>query len=398
MGIISEDVDKALQSLWNYVGREPKWQDRLGDTLFSLVAGSAWQQDIEFEVLSAEFGEGDLWYLANAYALEWLATREWGDSKEVLIKEYLARHSWRETPRACAYLRGLCEGGGLVLWEVVDSQPGKHFDVRFLDEKDGEAVRVRDAEASENLMRWHVLAGRLVQVGNEYAMGDGALVFEPREADRALAMWDEVDEFLEQELRRAQNVGRRRLSKAQKSELGAKSDEHGLVMAAFWAWAALRHEELASKAQRAENSDGEVLVLVRTTYPVLGEAPEVESRLDAAANLGRDVQGRDWKWYSGSPDAEGGPAILGHVSMDGSELVLETGSEERGERGARMLEELLGGLVGAPDVMHESFGDAIQRWRTYGASDAGSDGKHGGRLLVAAAIRRLIGIFRPQAD
>jgi hypothetical protein len=119
------------------------------------------------------------------------------------------------------------------------------------------------------------------------------------------------------------------------------------------------------------NYDGEAVVVARVRLPLRGDPAAVCRALDGCAELERNDDDEVWSWVVGADEIAagsvetlpgGGRPIRGFVELvakpaggagkrgggkrSGAALVLETNSRERGERGRKMLEELLGDQLG----------------------------------------------------
>ena len=143
------------------------------------------------------------------------------------------------------------------------------------------------------------------------------------------------------------------------------------------------------------NSEGDEVVFHELTFRLAPKASStlVERRLQQLDSLRRENE-TYWNWIGGhAPTSAGtdkdlswnvtledGSVVLGAIELKGRTLVLNVNSEARAERGKAMLEEALGGLLGAPLTK-------IQTDRAVEGGERGQPYPAGARHLARGADR-----------
>lgn len=219
----------------------------------------------------------------------------------------------------------------LRLYEVVDVVPGRS--VTLHDVMDERQVTVVERMGSRSLQRATLLAARVMPgPGSTQAVMESGAIPYPGLAARGIV--EQTRQYLREHL---------------EDEPGATSSEFykELVLELFRAWAQLLVEP---PIPRLSNTDGEEMLWTRTHFEVL-DAEALRNALDGHKELSRDQDEDTWRWLGRS---SGGQEVsLGRVELSGAELLLETNSRERGERGRALVEEAAGELVAFRVTSHE---------------------------------------------
>lgn len=337
-----------LSKLIKWLMQEP-WGGFLQDIMGLHLGPAMTAFELEFEeiddVLGGMWG-ATLWGVAFEDAL----TRRLDGRTPV--DAYLERRGWTESTGTKRYLAAL-QTSVMSLYEVSELTPGQSFRARDLL-RGGEPVLVRERSASRTLKTWDRIAARLVPQGDRIVLSGGLLAYTP-----------EGCELLAEALRDAASPRKRRRSRP--PPLTWTGTEDGLREAAplftvAWLFDALPRA-MGLVQPGLHNSEGDEVVFHELTFRLAPKASStlVERRLQQLDSLRRENE-TYWNWIGGhAPTSAGtdkdlswnvtledGSVVLGAIELKGRTLVLNVNSEARTDRGKAMLEEALGGLLGAP--------------------------------------------------
>jgi hypothetical protein len=209
----------------------------------------------------------------------------------------------------------------VALYEVEAARPGEGITVRDL--WTGERIEVRERTASRQLVRWDLLAARLVpeSPGGPVLMEGGSYVL-PVAAGAAML----------RTLRRARREFARRMPAADDRTFWKRQ---GYRFNHFW----LEHVALRP-APRTVTVEGDDLVRARAVFDVRDELA-VARALAAHPDLA-DEGGGVYAWTEAAPR---GRRRLGTVRAAGGRLDVECLSAERADRARRLLESAAGDAV-----------------------------------------------------
>ena len=235
------------------------------------------------------------------------------------MQEYLLKHGAGLRPRE----RELVEAWShsfFGLYEVREVKAGSGVEVKDL--VTGDVLFVHDVNMSNKLVRWDGLLARVVpgERGHEFS-GVGITV--PRNHLEPLRAWMEEDrlrtgmpwpEYLKHNLPRIRR---------QPEEL---------------------HAEWIESLQLS-NTDGEELLFSKAVYRVVDHAA-LMAVLRSHPEISKDDEGQRFVWLRG-PAEEEGRTVLGSIRIEDAEIVFESNSKQRHERGKRMLAKLAG-----PELKH----------------------------------------------
>ncbi|MGE0867524.1 MAG: DUF1841 family protein [Kofleriaceae bacterium] len=238
-----------------------------------------------------------------------------------VVDRFLAARG-RSIPRGQVAALMALQQSWASLFEVVSVQVGTGLELRDL--LSGETVRVREVSASEQAKKWDVLLAWLMPVDDHLEL-TGAVCFVPR------PHLDVVRGAFVAAIAEARNEYPELLDRQ---------------LAAMVAWApvkALRAAARELQMPALATSDGDGVLFCKAHYGVADEA-RVRERLERAPELMFD--GTSYAWLEPTDgDKRARPVVLGNVQLGNGELVLETMSRERNERGKRMLETAVGALI-----------------------------------------------------
>jgi hypothetical protein len=231
-----------------------------------------------------------------------------------IMREYLLKHGAGLAPRE----RELIEAWSLsyvALYEVREVKVGSGLEVKDL--VTGDVFFVHDVSLSKKLVRWDGLLARVVpgERGHEFS-GVGIAV--PRNQLEPMRAWMEEDrlrtglpwpEYLKRNLPRIRR---------QPEKLHTK-------------WV---------ESLQLSNTDGDELLFSKAVYRLVDRAALI-AVLQNCPEIDKDDEGQRYVWLRG-PAGEEGRTVLGSIRIEGAELVFESNSKKRNQRGKRMLAELAG--------------------------------------------------------
>jgi hypothetical protein len=203
----------------------------------------------------------------------------------------------------------------VALYEVREVKVGSGLEVKDL--VNGEISFVHDVSLSKHLVRWDGLLARVVpgERGHEFS---GVGINVPRKQLEPLRAWMEEDrlrtgmpwpEYLKRNLPRIRR---------QPAELHAE-------------WV---------ESLKLSNTDGDEILFSKAVYRVV-DRETLTAVLRSHPEISKDDEGQRYVWLRGPAEQEG-RTVLGSIRIEGAELVFESNSKKRNQRGKRMLAELAG--------------------------------------------------------
>jgi hypothetical protein len=207
----------------------------------------------------------------------------------------------------------------LRLYEIEDVRRDEGFALRDL--WSGAELSVRERQATRQLVRWDLIAARIVEGPQRVPVIEAApYAFNAEHKAPLLRM-----------LRRLHRV-----SKAvRRSEDQFLRDAVPLLNAAWLRYVA------CPPMPELRTLDGEGLVLCRSAFDV-ADWPAVRAALQASGDFEAANADTELTWLA---PGDGERRILGRVAIRGARLTLETMSRERAERGKALIAELAPGLA-----------------------------------------------------
>ncbi len=353
---------------------------------------------------------GEAAFASSVYgpAFEDFLTRT-NESEESIVDEYLRRRGFKESAPGRRYLAALGDSV-MSLYEVREAVPGSHLMLRDLV-RSGETVRVEERSGSRQLVRWDIVATRVVSHNRHWIASGVLLKFEPSSAEelkndlREIA--GEIREDLDQRFSETAAEPDVDFAAAMTedaaldpgldvklSELAGTDDPDALAdfvdrkflevtmgLALYHAaplftrvWLEQTLERLHAPPPELRNYDGEPILWTETRWTIAPRAvSEAAQRLDGAGDrqLYRSNPGEQrWDWegnkalsrgpyvtvpHDASSEADEVPdrVSLGSIEIDRGVLLLRTNSEGRAVRGRTLLESILAGLLGAAEVSRQ---------------------------------------------
>ncbi len=243
------------------------------------------------------------------------------------------------TDRERRYLE-LARESCLRLYEVVETVPGET--VTLEDLIDNSRVTVVERTASRTLERATLVAARLMPGPGTapWVIEAGFLAFSLM-AKRSIV--EQAREYL-REFRSHHPNG------------SVVAFFKSLAPALYQAWVQLLVEP---PIPSLVNTDNEEVLWTMIRFAV-NDAAELTRALDANAELQRDDdEAPAWSWVRA--DAKGNLVNLGRLELRDDELVLETNSRERGDRGRTLVESVAGIAVSFRMASHEDLSQSLER-------------------------------------
>jgi hypothetical protein len=308
-----------------------------------------------------------------------------------IVGDYLKRRGWKESAGNKAYMTGLRDSV-MSLYEVSNIQPGRSFFARDLI-RGGEPVLVSERTATETLKPWDRLAMRLLDIRGTMIIGGGLLPFEHEPSEKLIAAFGRfknrvsanIPEIMDELGIDGSDLELDRL-------IGSATNEAELLRNLAPAFSLLFLANLLDRivnpaVPQLTNSDGEGIEFMRLVYRLAhGVTPaQVRAALDQAPDL-NGASETFWNWLeaknrtrknrkaSGAnklgfmTTMDDGSIVLGTIELKSKTLELCTNSETRADRGRRMLEPLLDGLVGAPLVERQTLDQVLSEHDEHGSS------------------------------
>ena len=258
-----------------------------------------------------------------------------GDGVGPTVAEVLSiREGARMTKGERAYLdRAIASHVRLYEVEAVDRGVG--FTLKDL--WTGETVRVRERAATESIMKWDLMAARIVEDGDGAWVIDGSIfTYPPRAKSEILRA-----------LRALHRTFRKKFSGADEAMFFK-----GIVMFFNQWWLDWTVFPPLPKVVTAE---GDEMMFTAVRFDVRDVA-DLIAALDHAPEFERN-RDRSYRWIENLTDD--GVRSLGTITIDGLRLVLETTSKPRGRRGRKAIERAAGDAVSYRSVGYQTMAEAL---------------------------------------
>lgn len=265
-----------------------------------------------------------------------------------MIDDYLKRRGWKETARNRAYIAGL-KNSVMSLYEASEIKPGASFLARDLI-RGGEPVLISERIATKTIRPWDRLALRIVELGGKNVIGGGLL---PIDLDDSEILLVEIDEAAGSDPPQAGELAQLFSRIFLQSMIGKAMDPDEPVVV---------------------NSEGDAVEFIRIIFRLAENAEHsaVRDALEDSTDF-VPVAPDQWSWIecekptdkSGLSNEHGslalvttnssGDLVLGNVELKAKTVEMSVNSKVRAERGQRILEKLLEGLVGFPLMEHQTL-------------------------------------------
>ncbi len=308
-----------------------------------------WRHEFDEDRERAErrFWEGALELLAEDEAREvaaqgevffqdWFTTDFRLASGETLLERFMEREGPRLRPGERRYL-SRARLTHLRPYEVVGVRPEEGLDLLDLWAK--KRIRVRERLGTRQLVRWDVLAARVMLGEDGVPVLDGMPYLYPARAKDAIL----------EDLRRVHRRFRARVP-------GDDVDFFKRFGSLFFLWW-VQHVVLASRL-RVRTAEGDEMVFANVVFDVLDQ-DALDRALGGHPDLARQDDG-SYAWHE-PETADGFRRGLGTFVPSRERVVLETTSRARAERGRAFLEALAGAAVRHRATSLESVEQAMRR-------------------------------------
>lgn len=337
-----------LSALVKFLGRDDwalHFEEVMGDHFWPVMD--------EFGLDHEEIGEvlGDHWAMTLwGCAFEDFLTQVFEPDGKTFVDIYLKSRGFKETARSKAYLKAISTSA-ISLYEVSEVVPGESFLARDLL-RGGDPVEVSEGTATWTLRQWEKIAARIVHVGGTNVITGGVL---PYSMEASEALLEGLKEF----------SGKKKRSR---KKLILDDDTLRLAAPLFthaWLFDSLP-KVLGDSQPLVCNSDGDDIVFHEVRFPIEVDitGKDIADRFAGRDDL-RQENPQFWNWLGrppakgtarpGHPDAliagvtmEDGTPVLGNLEIKGRFLVLMVNSAERAQRGAELVQNILGKMVRAP--------------------------------------------------
>ncbi|TIO81682.1 MAG: hypothetical protein E5X74_27990 [Mesorhizobium sp.] len=333
-----------LKGLMKFLARE-EWRgcfEQVFDDHFGPVLEAG---DMEFDDL-AEILSDDWAMTLWGCAFEDFLTQEFDVDGGNIVDEYLKRRGWKEGAQTKVYMKAL-RTSVMSLYEVSDIVPGKSLTARDLI-RGGEPIAVSEGTATQTLKQWDRIAARIVPVLGKNIFAGGLLPYTPQATD---ALFDGL---------------RQMFGKKGTKKLPALADQDLQSVASMftlsWLFDTLNR---AMALPPMQNSDGDDLMFHDIRFPLATGVTQKDIAAQVNANPGMAQENvKFWNWLEDKPkgrekakhadalsfDAtmDKGLRVLGNVELKGRFLHLSTNSAARAEKGAALIRQALGDIVGTP--------------------------------------------------
>ncbi|MEX2746325.1 hypothetical protein AB3480_35070 [Rhizobium mongolense] len=337
-----------LSALVKFLGRDDwalHFEEVMGDHFWPVMD--------EFGLDHEEIGEvlGEHWAMTLwGCAFEDFLTQVFEPDGKTFVDIYLKSRGFKETARSKAYLKAISTSA-ISLYEVSEVVPGESFLARDLL-RGGDPVEVSEGTATRTLRQWEKIAARIVHVGGTNVITGGVLPYSMEASD---ALLEGLKEF----------SGKKKRSR---KKLILDDDTLRLAAPLFthaWLFDSLP-KVLGDSQPLVCNSDGDDIVFHEVRFPIEVDitGKDIADRFAGRDDL-RQENPQFWNWLGrppakgtarpGHPDAlvagvtmEDGTPVLGNLEIKGRFLVLMVNSAERAQRGAELVQNILGKMVRAP--------------------------------------------------
>ena len=367
-----QGADRAIENLAKWCERDD-WAPLQAQVFAEHIGPVEEMLDLDEEeiidLLGEEFGPLFIFILEDFYTVRFDENGELN-----VVDDYLKRRGWREKGPARLYLQALRDSS-VSLYEVVGMDPGRTVTVRDLI-LGGDPVKVWDKLGSQTAARWDRIAGRIVTVVGKRYFTSSLLHFPHDVANFFLQILEEATKHVKAEFRKEARKQRekREFTDQLVRELLLSTSLGCQLLTRAWMVSTLGRA--LAPPPELYNSDRDEILISAVHFPIKEAESEVAAALDEIDSFERDcADAPRWTWQGlGSPsqrmseswqesgDFESGSEIgrtsLGTAEIANGELVLNTNSRARAERGRDLLAPHLGEMVGSPLISHQDVQQA----------------------------------------
>jgi hypothetical protein len=251
-----------------------------------------------------------------------------------VVDLFLTREGGRLAPGERAYLEKAL-GTHFRLYEVEEVRRDRGF--RLKDLWSDETYEVKERAATHYFTRWDLMATRLMNLGGDAWVMDAGIYNFPYQAKEGILT----------ELKREHRRFRRNLPGHDETTFFKRV---GMLFNHWWLdWVVFR------PLPKVVTAEGDEMVFTRVIFDV-----KDGGRVIGALQGCPDFESEDEETYVWLQKTTEFVRGLGTVNIDGSRLILETTSEERGQRGRQLLEGLAGDAIWYRLTEYQSVEQALK--------------------------------------
>jgi len=347
-----KERDKAIRHLFDYIEQSPRWSPLFEELSRQFMHPVANHLDEDTHMVDIRLQGGPYGSMSFGFLMEQMAVSSWHNEGETPIDVYLEKRGWREGPHGRRYLIALNQSEHDLL-EVTNVEPGRWVELRPYGTT-APVKRVLERGASESLHPFDVVVARVVTLGNAYRFGailplspDGAHYLKGQIDTVASDLTQWYEELVEEEGPEGLVVN---FANDIPMERQRRIDEYG-----FMCWAIDVLDPPPMQVPQMRNTNDERIVMTAFRFPVIGDVDKISDSLTTHTDIIDDGDNH-WSWLN----SDGSNTVLGQFTLNHKELVFNTNSVERGERGVALVQERLGStLVGQPLGVHENIEDLL---------------------------------------
>jgi hypothetical protein len=355
----------AIRELTAWIDGNALWSERLSEVLADHFLPAAEQAGLDRQEAWEALGE----FTGQIFggALEDLCTRTYDDPPQNVVPDFLKKRGLRLPPLAKSYLEALRDSVPGV-YEAVAVQPGHGVTIRdFVI--GGDPIEVVEVSGSRQIVQWDRLVARVVEHGGKRVFTGGVF---PLSTEDSKAVMNRLG-----------------------ATLHALVEERGVVAEAFRGKVTSIMREAAPKLARVRiaqilaslnrplpklvNRDGDPYEFAEARYPLKpADRRNIIARLDAEPRLQRTgTRPAKWDWvanaseqpralpageglsFESHPDGDPERAVLANLALSGKQIELSVNSRRRLQNARALLEKLLDGQIGEPEISIKSVEGAI---------------------------------------
>lgn len=347
-----KERDKAVSHLFDFIEKSTEWSPLFEDLTRQMMWPVANHVGQDVELVTNRLFDGHYGGMAYGFLMDLMAVTTWNNSAVTPIDAFLKNRGWREGSHGRHYLRSLNEADHTFM-EVTNVEPGRWVELRSHGTTET-PIRIIERSASESLHRYDAIIARVVSLGKSFrfstvlplsAAGTEYLTEQLNAVPEDLSEWyreavdeDGPDGLVENFADDIPGERQRRLT------------EYG-----FMCWATDVLDPPSMATPQLHNTDDERIVMTKFRFPVTGDTVRIRESLMACTAL-NDEGDDHWSWLK----SDSSNTVLGRIKIDNNQLIFDTNSVERGERGVAFVQSLLGdALVGQPIGLHENIEDLV---------------------------------------
>lgn len=358
-------IDKATANLIKWSGR-PHWADAMDLVFEDHLLPVCAVLETNVEDLIEELRDLGMYSSVFGAVFEDLASTDTDDGLN-LVGDYLKHRRWHESTAGARYLQKI-RTSVMSLYEVVEVVPGNSCRLKDLL-RGGPAVVVYEKSGTQQLVKWDVLAARVL-IGSEHEKTTFTGAILPLRKAEVSVLLDEVRHITKGVLPHTSEQWDLLVSPDDIN----RSVKDCCPLFTHW-WITSNLERIREPLPALTNSAGETFVTTETVFRLNNVvAEDLIGGLDACKAFDRadnpdDPSSRPfWNWLETTEESsrkssrkpqcdeglmlqtflEGGKTVKGSLELLADRLVFTANSRERTEEGIVLLQSLLGDALRLP--------------------------------------------------